>query len=110
MKPTTTSPHDAQPARLLSKAEAEAIYSAMCALNNVGGRLKVNLKTLRPKGDPLHGYEVQLQSHNDESIYIEASHPSQSSWVKNREGWYPHFDEAYTNQHDFAEKHGLGST
>lgn len=33
----------AQPGLILTAAQAEAVYSAMCALNNVGGRLRVQL-------------------------------------------------------------------
>lgn len=32
---------------MLTKAEAEMVYSAMCALNNVGGKLAANLESVR---------------------------------------------------------------
>lgn len=34
-------------ARILNSAQAEAIYSAMCALNNVGMRLSVRVDEVR---------------------------------------------------------------
>lgn len=33
---------------ILNKAQAEAVYSAMCALNNVGGLLHTRIKSTTP--------------------------------------------------------------
>lgn len=74
---------------ILTKAQAEAVYSAMCALNNVGAYLRATL----PDAD------------NDLAIVVE-HHP-----ISNKVS-IMHYDkpsrwESYDNQAAFAYEYGL---
>lgn len=42
---------------ILNQAQAEAVYSAMCALNNVGAELKATIYTRDSAGDYMRVYQ-----------------------------------------------------
>lgn len=67
---------------ILTKAQAEAVYSVMCALNNVGGRADIAIDAKHLK-------------------IIEATDGQIAIWVKN----FP--EEVYANQSAFAAAYGL---
>ena len=71
---------------ILNQAQAEAVYSAMCALNNVSAKVKVNL----PIGGGL-GIRV---NENLGVIYITGE-----GWCSGR--------ETYSNQAEFATAYKL---
>lgn len=74
-------------ARILTQAQAEAVYSAMCTLNNVGGRLSC-IDLGQQARDP------QIRVPVGGSIIIERG--------------VPHCDrEAHDNQAAFATAYGL---
>lgn len=43
--------------KILTQAQAEAVYSAMCALNNVGAELKATIYTRDSAGDYMRVYQ-----------------------------------------------------
>ena len=70
---------------ILKQSQAEAVYSAMCALNNVGGRINATLNETERVVERISG-----------SIYVLA-------WIDC--DWVPR--EHYTDQNAFAEAYGL---
>lgn len=74
---------------ILNQSQAEAIYSAMCAMNNVGGRIAVN-----------------FDEDKAESINIfEKADGTVSVWQRNY--GLTHNDETHTSQAAFATAYGL---
>lgn len=72
---------------ILNQAQAEAVYSAMCALNNVGGKLS-RIDLGQQRRDP------QLRVTEGGAVIIERG--------------MPHCDrEAHANQSAFAAAYGL---
>lgn len=65
---------------ILNQSQAEAVYSAMCALNNVGARIDVRL----PSGRVVEG---------PNSVILVTAYAKSS--------------EEYNNQSDFAAAYGL---
>lgn len=60
----------------LNEAQAEAVYSAMCALNNVGGFLRTNIDDLRIEDDG-NGIRIMqclrtVESHADQNAFATA--------------------------------------
>lgn len=74
---------------ILNQAQAEAVLNAMCALNNVGGRLAANLDEDKP-----------------ESINVfERADGTVSVWQRNH--GVTHNEETHTTQAAFAAAYGL---
>lgn len=61
-------------ARILNQAQAEAIYSAMCALNNVGGHLACELidGTVVIEKSPLNPQVIQVSSNGRGDEFYES--------------------------------------
>ena len=81
---------------ILTQAQAEAVYSAMCALNNVGGRLHARIKAtpgalihvnelpsghmqLWP-GDAVGNPTGPLESHHNQSAFATAYGLNSDEW------------------------------
>jgi hypothetical protein len=74
---------------VLNTSQAQAVYSAMCALNNVGGRIKTEITQGRDD-------ELRVLEMDDGSVsilYVETGRVADS--------------ERYTNQAAFAIAYGL---
>jgi hypothetical protein len=75
--------------KLLTQAQAEAVYSAMCALNNVGGKVKAEFDN--PKG-----YHTAVFENAFKYVTVVESYFHRKT-----------NEEAYTSQAAFAEAYGL---
>ena len=63
--------------KILNQAQAEAVYNAMCHLNNVGMRLDANIKSTRvvegPRGGIMvFGYAQDTEHYADQSAFATA--------------------------------------
>lgn len=76
---------------ILNQAQAEAVYSAMCALNNVGGRSHVRINAAR--GGLIHVNELP-----DGAIQL---------WRGDAVGYPTGAIENYADQSAFAAAYGL---
>jgi hypothetical protein len=65
---------------ILNKSQAEAVYSAMCALNNVGGLVRIALEN-----------DIDVYERDDDTIAVLSDGPA----------------ERHTNQAAFATAYGL---
>lgn len=75
--------------KILNHSQAEAVYSAMCALNNVGARIAANMPT-----------------RDGESVNVfERENGTVSIWLQNH--GVTHSDETHTTQAAFAIAYGL---
>lgn len=81
-------------ARILNQAQAEAVYSAMCAMNNVGGRIDAAM----PAGGGT-GARVRETVHGQILVAGEFRGEAHGGPWK----------ELYDNQHAFANAYGLNS-
>ena len=80
-----------KPALVLNPAQAEAVYSAMCALNNVGGRCHVKAEA----------FEAQERKNGSVLIF---------SFATDAEGEVTAMaEEVYASQSDFATTYGLST-
>lgn len=73
---------------ILTQIQAEAVYSSMCTLNNVGAKIKVNFGTVRG------GVTVFETEHSD--VHVVKIH-----------NYDVIEDEVYTNQSEFAQAYQL---
>lgn len=78
--------------KILNQAQAEAVYSAMCALNNVGARIEHMTMPLRGDG----GESVAVVERFDQTIDVWQSCNGQS-----------HSTERHADQSAFATAYGL---
>lgn len=74
---------------ILNKAKAEAIYSAMCALNNVNGRIKVEFGDIGTEGINI----FELESGSIRVAYVKKYSTRRC--------------ETYTTQDDFKQAYEL---
>lgn len=72
--------------KLLTKAQAEAVYAAMCQLNNVNGRIRVKMG------------EIMVREVETGKIIL---------GVTNTGFYHDMFGEVYETQTEFAEAYGL---
>lgn len=80
--------------KLLNRAQAEAVYSAMCALNNVGATIgSVHLPIAEP------GYTLTVNSH---PITQTVSVTVWAGVISRRIA-----TDRYASQHEFAKAYGL---
>lgn len=70
-------------ALILNQSQAEAVYSAMCAMNEVGGKIdRIDLE----------GSEVRVRENTAGRVFVESMERG---------------EEAYFDQSDFATAYGL---
>lgn len=76
--------------KILNQAQAEAVYSAMCYLNNVGGKLEAAMPSLKNPRRSVHVIEIAgVGIQVCEGYHLGAAR------------------EEYTNQSEFATAYGL---
>lgn len=79
--------------KILTQAQAEAVYSAICALNNVGGKVDASVPNLsNPKK---HGHFVLVREMSVNAIEVRAGFAEGAE------------REDYRNQAAFAAAYGL---
>lgn len=82
-------------ALILTKAQAEAIYSAMCALNNVGGKVDAYVPNL--SNPAKKGHLVAVREMGATTVEVRAGFDEEEE------------REDYRNQAAFAAAYGLGA-
>ena len=72
------------PTKILNKTQAEAVYSAMCALNNVGARVKATIGDLSIEGvnvfEMMSG-EVNIAMVGDYDVLDSETYADQSAFA-----------------------------
>lgn len=71
---------------ILTKAQAEAVYRAMCELNNIGGRIRATMPT-----NTQHG-PIEVRENSVGEVFVQA------------DGC-----EIYADQAEFSAAYGLGA-